>query len=120
VHVDRDFVENVKETIEEDKIRYRLYARDQRLIPETSLIRSVLIVHVPRSKITARSLQRDNINRRIQFAHLVHYSRMRREPGEPCEGDHERFTVILANYSRPELRSRLQLLASLTVVYTIR
>lgn len=79
MHVGRDFVEDVKETIEEDKIRYRLYARDQRLIPETSLIRSVLIVHVPRSKITARSLQRDNINRRIQFAHLVHYSRMRRD-----------------------------------------
>lgn len=72
----------MKETIERNnldqsrcvRIHYRLHAFDQRLIPEQPLVHPVFIVHVPRSVIATRSLQRDNIDRRVQFAHFLHIS----------------------------------------------
>lgn len=56
-------------------LHYRLHAADQRLIAEQSLVHPVFIVYEPRSVISTRSLQRDNIDRRVQFAHFLHIPR---------------------------------------------
>lgn len=79
--MNRRGVDYMKETIERNNldqprcviIHYRLHTFDQRLIPEQPLVHPVFIVHMPRS-VSTRSLQRDNIDRRVQFAHFLHIS----------------------------------------------